>query len=66
MAHPFMPMKARKLRKLTRRRKDSNSAVTVFNRPVEFETPVADPRPKTRPLPALSAKITAEKISSQP
>ena len=38
MAHPFMSMKARKLRKLTREREESNKAVTVFNRPVEFET----------------------------
>ena len=65
MAHPFMPMKARKLRKLTRRRKDSNQTVTVFNRPVEFKTPDADPhRNKTSPLPAVSAKIVTNKIFS--
>ena len=44
MAYPFRPMKARKLRKLTREREDSNRRVTVFNRPIEFETPVAEPR----------------------
>jgi hypothetical protein len=67
MAHPFMPMKARKLRKLTRRRKDSGLTVTVFNRPVEFETPVADPhRNKTSPLPAVIAKIVTDKIISHP
>jgi hypothetical protein len=54
MAYPFMPMKARKLRKLTREREDSNQSVTVSNRPVEFETPVAEPRRKTRPLPAIT------------
>ena len=41
-------------RKLTRKREDSNQTVTVFNRPVEFKTPVADPRRnKTSPLPAI-------------
>jgi hypothetical protein len=67
MAHPFMSMKAKKLRKLTREREDFNSAVTVFNRPIEFKTPVADPhRNKTSPLPAVIAKIVTDKIISQP
>jgi hypothetical protein len=38
MAHPFMPMRARRLKKLTKKREDSNQSVTVFNRPIEFNT----------------------------
>jgi hypothetical protein len=62
MAHPFMPMKARKLRKLTRRCKDSNQSVTVFNRPVEFETPVADShRNEINSRPAITRQSVTEK-----
>ena len=38
MAYPFMPMRAKKLRKLTREREDSVPVATVFNRPAEFKT----------------------------
>jgi len=67
MAHPFMPMKARNLRKLTREREDSNQSVTVFNRPVEFKTPVADSyRNETSTRPPIICQIATEKIISQP
>jgi hypothetical protein len=65
MAHPFMPLKERKLRKLTREREDSNQAGPDSNCPIEFETPVADPRRKTRPHPSITCQIAVEKISSQ-
>ena len=53
MAHPFMPMKARKLRKLTREREESNQAGPDSNRRPEFETTVADSRRnKTSPRPS--------------
>jgi hypothetical protein len=66
MAHPFMPMKARKLRQLTREREDSNQAGPDSNQPVEFETPVADShRNETSPHPPIICQIAAEKISSQ-
>ncbi len=65
MAYPFMPLKERQLRKLTREREESNQFIEVFNRPIEFESPVAEPHRNTSPLPALSAKIAAEKISNQ-
>jgi hypothetical protein len=42
MAYPFRPMSERKLKKLTRKREDSNSVVTVSNRPPEFKTHDAD------------------------
>jgi hypothetical protein len=38
MAYPFRPMKKVRLKKLTRKREDFNSTVTVFNRPPEFKT----------------------------
>jgi hypothetical protein len=66
MAYPFRPLKARQLRKLNREREDSNSLVEVFNRPIEFESPVADPRRITRPLPALSTNTSTENNISQP
>jgi hypothetical protein len=65
MAYPFMPLKGKKLRKLTREREESNQFIEVSNRSIEFESPVADPRCETSPLPALSAKIAVEKIFSQ-
>jgi hypothetical protein len=64
MAYPFMPMKGRKLRKLTRQRENSDFGDSDSNRSIEFETP-ADSCLKIRPLPALSAKISTEKIISQ-
>jgi hypothetical protein len=65
MAYPFRPLKERQLRKLTREREDSNQAGPDANQPIEFETPVADPRRETSPLPTLSAKITTENILGQ-
>lgn len=50
---------------MSKEREDSDFGVTDFNRPVEFESHVADPRRKTSPPLALSAKITTEKIISQ-
>ena len=40
MAYPFMPIRPRKLRKLTKKRKpeDSDPPVTVFNRPFDYKT----------------------------
>jgi hypothetical protein len=60
-----MPLKERQLRKLNREREESNQFIEVSNRSSEFETPVADPRRETSPLPALSAKITTENILGQ-
>jgi hypothetical protein len=66
MAYPFRPIRKRKLRKLPRAREDSDQCIEVSNHSIELESPAADPhRNKTSPLPALSAKIAAEKISSQ-
>ena len=65
MAYPFMPLKGRKIRKLTKGREDSDPIVEVSNRSIELESPLADPRSITSPLPALSAKISTEKIISQ-
>jgi hypothetical protein len=65
MAYPFMPLKGRKLRKPNGEREDSDRFIEVAKRPIEFEIPITDPRCKTSPLPALSAKIAAKKISSQ-
>jgi hypothetical protein len=65
MAYPFRPLKGRKLRKLNGEHEESNQAGPDSNQPFEFESPVAFPDRKDRPLPALSAKIGAEKISSQ-
>jgi hypothetical protein len=65
MAYPFRPLKERQLRKLSRGREDSYQLIEVSNRPIEFESPVADPRLKTSPLPALSAKTSTDKISNQ-
>jgi hypothetical protein len=65
MAYPFRPLKGRKPRKLSREREDSDFGVTDSNRPIEFESPVADPRCKTRPLPALSTNTSTENIISQ-
>jgi hypothetical protein len=65
MAYPFMPLKTRKLRKLNREREDSDSGDTDSNRFIEFESPVADLRCKSRPLPALSTNTSTEKIISQ-
>jgi hypothetical protein len=64
MAYPFRPLKERQLRKLAREREESNQVGPDSNHPIEFESPVADPRRKTRPLPALS-KTSTEKIISQ-
>jgi hypothetical protein len=58
-------MRGRKLRKLAREREESNQAGPDSNRPIEFESPVADPRCITSPLSAVTTKIAAEKISSQ-
>jgi hypothetical protein len=66
MAYPFMPLKARKLRKLTREREESNQAGSESNRRPEFETTVADSRRKTRPRPPIICQIATEKIISQP
>jgi hypothetical protein len=57
-------LKGKKLRKLNREREESDQFIEVFNRPLEFESPVADPCRKTSPLPALS-KTSTEKIISQ-
>jgi hypothetical protein len=65
MAYPFMPMKGRKLRKLTREREESDSLVEVSNCSSEFESPAADPRRITSPLPALSTNTSTENIISQ-
>jgi hypothetical protein len=65
MAYPFMPLKGKKLRKLTREREDSNQFVEVSSRSIEFESPVTDPRRNTSPLPALSTKTSTENIISQ-
>jgi hypothetical protein len=65
MAHPFMPMREWKLRKLTREREESNQAGPDSNRSIEFESPVADPRSKTSPFPALSTNTSTENIISQ-
>jgi hypothetical protein len=65
MAYPFMPMKGRKLRKLSKEREDSNQFIEVSNRSIELESPVADPRRKTRPLTALSTNTSTENIISQ-
>jgi hypothetical protein len=65
MAYPFMPMKGRKLRKLAREHEDSDQAGPDSNRYIEFESPVADSRRKTSPLPALSTKTSTENIISQ-
>jgi hypothetical protein len=67
MAYPFMPMKARKLRKLTREREESNQAGPDSNRRPEFETTVADSRRnKTTSRPLIICQIAIEKIISQP
>jgi hypothetical protein len=50
---------------LSREREDSDQFIEVSNHSIEFESPVADPRRKTSPLPALSAKIGTENIISQ-
>jgi hypothetical protein len=65
MAYPFRPLKAKKLQKLTREREESDFGDTDSNRHLEFETPVADPRRKTRPLPSIICQIATEKIPSQ-
>ena len=66
MAYPFRPLKAKKLRKLNREREESDQFIEVSNRPIEFETPVADPRQnKTSPLPPSGVKINTENIISQ-
>jgi hypothetical protein len=50
-------MKAKRLRKLTRKREDSNLIVTVFNRPPEFQTHDADlPQNKTRSTQELNRR----------
>jgi hypothetical protein len=65
MAHPFMPMKARKLRKLTREREESNLTVTVFNRPVEFETPAVEShRNEINSRPKITCQSVTEKFSN--
>jgi hypothetical protein len=51
---------------LSREREESNQFIEVSNRPIEFDSPVADPRRKTKPLPALSTKTSTENIISQP
>jgi hypothetical protein len=62
MAHPFMPLKGRKLRKLTRRRKDSNPCGSDSNRRPEFETTVTDSRRnKTSSRPPIICQIATEK-----
>jgi hypothetical protein len=67
MAHPFIPLKARKLRKLTRKREESNQACPDSNRRPEFETPVADSRRnKISSRPPIICQIATEKIISQP
>jgi hypothetical protein len=67
MAYPFMPMKARNLRKLTREREESNQFIEVSNRPIEFDSAVADPRcNKTSSRPPIICQIGTEKIISQP
>ena len=67
MAHPFMPMKAKKLRKLTREREESNQAGPDSNRRPEFETTVADSRRnKISSRPPIICQIAIEKIISQP
>jgi hypothetical protein len=66
MAYPFRPLKERQLRKLNREREDSDFGDTDSNCSIEFDSPVADPRSKTRPLPALSAKSTTENNINQP
>jgi hypothetical protein len=65
MAYPFRPLKGKKLRKLTKNREDSNQLVEVSNQPFELESPVADPRRKTSPLPALSTNTSTENIINQ-
>jgi hypothetical protein len=65
MAYPFRPLKERQLRKLTREREESDQFIEVSNRSIELESPVADSRRKTRPLPALSTNTSTEKIISQ-
>jgi hypothetical protein len=66
MAYPFRPLKERQLRKLNREREDSDFDDSDSNRSIEFESPVADPRRKTRALPALSTNTSTENIISQP
>jgi hypothetical protein len=65
MAYPFRPLKAKKLRKLAREREESNQFIEVYNRSIKLESPVADPRRKTSPLPALSTNTSTENIISQ-
>ena len=65
MAYPFRPLKERQLRKLTREREDSDQFIEVSNRHLEFDSPVADPRRKTSPLPPSSVKINTENIINQ-
>lgn len=67
MAYPFMPMRARKLRKPTQKREDYNQGVTVFNRPVEFETlAVESHRNEINSRPKITRQSVTEKIFSQP
>jgi hypothetical protein len=66
MAYPFRPLKAKKLRKLSRDREDSDQFIEVTNHPIKVESPVADTRPINSPPPTLSAKFSTDKIFSQP
>ncbi len=65
MAYPFRPLKERQLRKLAREREESDQSGPDSNCSIEFESPVADPHRITSPLPALSAKVSTDKIISQ-
>jgi hypothetical protein len=65
MAYPFRPLKAKKLRKLNREREESNQFIEVSNHSIEFESPVADPRCKTRPFPTIICQIATEKNVGQ-
>jgi hypothetical protein len=65
MAYPFRPLKEKQLRKLSREREESNQSGSDSNYSIEFNSPVADPRRKTRPLPALSTNTSTENIIRQ-
>jgi hypothetical protein len=66
MAHPFMPMRESKLRKLSREREDSDFGDTDSNCSPRFESPVPDSHRESSLIPALSTKTSTENIISQP
>jgi hypothetical protein len=60
MAHPFMPLRARKLKKLTRKREDSNALLSF--KPITTILIKIEPAP---PKNQTAAKITTDNIISQ-